>query len=67
MRNNERHDNFISWLRLTTLKNWGVISLLSVIMTNEQMFGRTSVCHVYNATTSTVKKWGSKSGYDKIR
>lgn len=67
MRNNERNNNVIIKNRLTTPKNMVVISLLSVIITNERMFARTNVCHVYNATTSTVKKWGSKSEYDKIR
>lgn len=67
MRNNERRNNFISWLRLTTPKNRAVISLLGVIIDCEQMFGRIDVCHVCNATTSTVEKWGSKSEYDEIR
>ena len=67
MRNNERRNNFISWLRLTTPKNNGVISLLSVIIDCEQMFAHTIVCHVYNDATSTVEKWGSKSEYNEIR
>lgn len=67
MRDNERRNNFISWLRLTTPKNNGVISLLGVIIDCEQMFARTIVCHVYNATMSTIEKWESKSEYDEIR
>lgn len=67
MRDNERRNNFISWLRLTTPKNNGVISLLSVSINCEQMFCHTNVCHVYNATMSTIEKWGSKSEHGKIR
>lgn len=67
MRNNERRNNFISWLRLTTPKNKVVISLLGVIISCEQMFGYINVCHVYNAATSTIQKWCSKNENGKIR
>ena len=67
MRDNERNNLQFKIIDRLFLEKEVKNSLLSVIIDCEQMFGQTNVCHIYNATTSTVQKCGSKSEYDKIR